>query len=209
MKLDDDNYDYYIINYDLGINKDVTLTRSIYIKNIHSHVVFNESETITGDYYFDLDKYQCVTYSFVFYNDKDELVEGTPETICDDKKEITYIAKNFTYYIMLKFVDIDYLESIEVVEFDAEYSKIDNYMIDVTSNDIPINISKDTSDLLLNMKYIDANGEPYYVRELINRSKIESKANKMYNYSTISLNQNNERQIITLKFTTETEGETA
>mgnify|MGYP000974069453 CR=1 FL=1 len=107
---------------------------------------------------------------------------------------------------MLKFVDIDYLESIEVVEFDAEYSKIDNYMIDVTSNDIPINISKDTSNLLLNMKYIDKNGEAYYVRELINRSKIESKANKMYNYSTISLNQNNERQIITLKFTTETEG---
>ena len=206
LKLDENTIDYYVTSYYRGDDEDKKFTTSHFYSNVHIHLIGNDKEIITGNYHFDMDRYQCVTLSYLFINENDEIEEHNPEMFCEDQAHISYTSNNYSHSFTMNFVDVDILESIEIVEFDKHDNKLKIQRIDLNNPEISVFISKDAKDFLINKKYIDANGEPYYVRELINRSKIESKANKMYNYSTISLNQNNERQIITLKFTTETEG---
>lgn len=206
LKLDENTIDYYVISYYRGDDEDKKFTTSHFYSNVHIHLIGNDKEIITGNYHFDMDRYQCVTLSYLFINENDKIEEHNPEMFCEDQAHISYTSNNYSHSFTMNFVDVDILESIEIVEFDKHDNKLKIQRIDLNNPEISVFISKDAKDFLINKKYIDKNGEAYYVRKLVNRTEIEGLNNKYSYYPVIGLNQENVRQSIVLRFSVQNEG---
>lgn len=208
IKLDDDTVDYYVFKrdfYNINQNNDIEIAFSTttFIMSPYTSVMDYKNYIFRGYYRFDRDRYQCVTLSFIFLNENDEYEEGTPETFCGDEAHISYNSV-YNDNVILRFMDVDYLESLEVVEFDNDNNKILVHTIDLTKDNITLAISQDIKDIIIREKYIDANGEVYYNIKRFPHEWIEVGKHEIF-----YLYKENKRQFIKLSFTFRNEGESA
>ncbi len=205
IKLDEDTIDYYLITLFHDFTEEDLLSSSNFIKDIHISIIYSDQEHITATYLFDRDRYECITLSYLFLNDNKEIIEGPEETFCEDQAYLTYNSSTYLHTVTLTLKDVDYLDNIEIVEYDNEFNKLRSNTLELSQKEISYVISKDTDKFLIIQKYIDAHGEVYYLREHFNRSSIEKDYFDYFYYTVVSLNQTNERQLSIIKFTIEDE----
>ncbi len=191
--------DYYPIYYD-PINYDSDLEFSLYFGSVHIELSEN-TEKIKMDYFIDTDTLSCLNISFINLNYE----PLTEKTICDNTVKISYDDVK-SYQIEMTLIDIDYLESYEVVQFDENNNKITNDFIRLHNKEHNILIDKNTADFMTVEKYQDHNGNYYYVRTLYHADNINKSYNQRIVVPVNALDINNNRVHYVFSYTVEKDG---